>query len=123
MNCPIKPYFYAIQPDTFIVKRKEISRIEIWGGEKIEIPELEKDQVIYFDKDDDDDCYLVVYRETEVPNPYYESELIAYNKAKATYDVQMVEYQKQIAAYEEEQRKQKIEREKAEFERLKKIYG
>lgn len=119
---PSKPYLYAKEPEAFLVRREEISRDSLWADEKIEIPELEKDQVIYFDKNDDN-CYLVVYRETKTPNPNYEQELAAYNKAKAVYDIRVEEYEKRLDEYYQAEREEKIKREKAEYERLKSIYG
>lgn len=96
MKYPIKPYLYASEPETFLVNSEKIKSIPLFSDEKVEIPELEKDQVIYFEKDRDDDCYLVVYRETKVPNPNYEKQLAVYNEAKAEYDVQLAEYHKKL---------------------------
>lgn len=120
---PIKPYFYASKPEAFLVNSEQIKSIPLFSDEKVEIPELEKDQVIYFEKDGDDDCYLVVYRETKVPNPNYEKQLAAYNEAKADYDVQLARYNKELNEFHQAQLEEKTKQEKAEYERLKSIYG
>lgn len=120
---PIKPYFCASKPETFLVNSEQIKSIPLFSDEKVEIPELEKDQVIYFEKDGDDDCYFVVYRETKVPNPNYEKQLAAYNKAKADYDVQLARYNKELNEFHQAQLEEKTKQEKAEYERLKSIYG
>lgn len=123
MKYPIKPYLYASEPETFLVNSEQIKSIPLFSDEKVEIPELEKDQVIYFEKDRDDDCYLVVYRETKVPNPNYEKQLAVYNEAKAEYDVQLAEYHKKLNEFHQAQLEEKTKQEKAEYERLKSIYG
>lgn len=120
---PIKPYLYARQPEAFLVESEQVKSIPLFSDEKVEIPELEKDQVIYFEKDRDDDCYLVVYRETKVPNPNYEKQLAAYNEAKADYDVQLARYNKELNEFHQAQLEEKTKQEKAEYERLKSIYG
>lgn len=123
MKYPIKPYLYASEPETFLVNSEQIKSIPLFSDEKVEIPELEKDQVIYFEKDRDDDCYLVVYRETKVPNPNYEKQLAVYNEAKADYDVQLARYNKELNEFHQAQLEEKTKQEKAEYERLKSIYG
>ena len=123
MKYPIKPYLYASEPETFLVNSEQIKSIPLFSDEKVEIPELEKDQVIYFEKDGDDDCYFVVYRETKVPNPNYEKQLAAYNEAKADYDVQLARYNKELNEFHQAQLEEKTKQEKAEYERLKSIYG
>jgi hypothetical protein len=123
MKYPIKPYLYASEPETFLVNSEQIKSIPLFSDEKVEIPELEKDQVIYFEKDRDDDCYLVVYRETKVPNPNYEKQLAVYNEAKADYDVQLAQYNKELNEFHQAQLEEKTKQEKAEYERLKSIYG
>lgn len=120
---PIKPYFYASKPETFLVNSEQIKSIPLFSDEKVEIPELEKDQVIYFEKDGDDDCYFVVYRETKVPNPNYEKQLAVYNEAKADYDVQLARYNKELNEFHQARLEEKTKQEKAEYERLKSIYG
>ena len=127
MNYPIKPLFYKSKPNEFLTRKTEVSRHVISCDEQVSIPALKEGEELYFDfessDNDVDTHYLVVYRVETIKNPNYAEELDAYNKDKAEYDLMMVKYNAELEKWQQVQKANAEARDRAEYERLKKIFG
>lgn len=125
----VKPTFNYSEPKKYIKKREVLKEIQICDGSDIEdelFLQKPEGATIEFDVRPEkygDEYFLIQYKNKEVLNENYEKDLALYYERKKKYEKKLKAWEDEQKASEKKLKKEIEEKERREYERLKRKYG
>lgn len=120
----LKPFFFERKPKEILEGQQVCIKVDNYSSGDI-LEETDK-YIKILDTEDDDgvshDIIVKTYSKEPVANPHYLEELEIYSEKRKAYLKKLKEWKKLKARWEQEEKAEKVEREKAEYLRLKEKY-